>query len=117
MYINGVSYCTNHREPSEKDFHLIDEFFIFVSPGVQSYVKPSGKTNRKLIINAVTHVCLPGVVNKETKEKCLQVCEKLAKISGMFERVRLATLRVFQVVQTQTTTAYCRILPALDHHV
>ena len=24
---------------------------------------------------------------------------------------------IFQVVQTQTTTAYCRILPALDHHV
>ena len=23
----------------------------------------------------------------------------------------------FQVVQTQTTTAYCRILPTLDHHV
>ena len=69
---------------------------MLVSLGVQSYVKPSGKTNRKLIINAVTHVCLPGVVNKETKEKCLQVCKKLAKISGMFQRVRLATLRVFQ---------------------
>ena len=24
---------------------------------------------------------------------------------------------LFQVVQTQTTTAYCRILPTLDHHV
>jgi hypothetical protein len=24
---------------------------------------------------------------------------------------------IFQVVQTQTTTAYCRILPTLDHHV
>ena len=23
----------------------------------------------------------------------------------------------FRVVQTQTTTAYCRILPTLDHHV
>jgi hypothetical protein len=23
----------------------------------------------------------------------------------------------FQVVQTQTATAYCRILPTLDHHV
>ncbi|XP_028405927.1 calmodulin-regulated spectrin-associated protein 1-B-like isoform X2 [Dendronephthya gigantea] len=40
--------------------------------GVQSYVKPSGKTNRKLIINAISHVCLPGVVNKDTKDKCLQ---------------------------------------------
>ncbi|XP_046864969.1 uncharacterized protein LOC124459555 isoform X3 [Xenia sp. Carnegie-2017] len=40
--------------------------------GVQSYVKPSGKTNRKLIINAISHVCLPGTVNKDTKEKCLQ---------------------------------------------
>ena len=26
-------------------------------------------------------------------------------------------LYLFQVVQTQTTTAYCRILPTLDHHV
>jgi hypothetical protein len=24
---------------------------------------------------------------------------------------------LLQVVQTQTTTAYCRILPTLDHHV
>ena len=24
---------------------------------------------------------------------------------------------IFQVVQTQTTTAYCGMLPTLDHHV
>ena len=31
------------------------------------------------------------------------------------EQPRLRYL--FQVVQTQTTAAYCRILPTLDHHV
>ena len=33
--------------------------------------------------------------------------------TGSPSRVRY----LFQVVQTQTTTAYCRILPALDHHI
>lgn len=41
--------------------------------GPRCYVKPSGKSNRKLIINAISHVCLSGTVNKDNKEKCLQV--------------------------------------------
>ncbi|XP_031567239.1 uncharacterized protein LOC116302157 isoform X2 [Actinia tenebrosa] len=40
--------------------------------GPQCYVKPSGKSNRKLIINAISHVCLSGTVNNESKERCLQ---------------------------------------------
>lgn len=40
--------------------------------GPQCYVKPSGKSNRKIIVNAISHVCLSGTVNQEQKEKCLQ---------------------------------------------
>lgn len=43
--------------------------------GPQCYVKPSGKSNRKIIVNAISYVCLSGTVNQEQKEKCLQVCE------------------------------------------
>ena len=42
--------------------------------GPQCYVKPSGKSNRKIIVNAISHVCLSGTVNQDQKEKCLQVC-------------------------------------------
>ncbi|XP_078381865.1 uncharacterized protein LOC144664608 isoform X5 [Oculina patagonica] len=40
--------------------------------GPQCYVKPSGKSNRKIIVNAISHVCLSGTVNQDQKEKCLQ---------------------------------------------
>ncbi len=37
------------------------------------YVKPTGKSNRQIIVNAITHCCLSGAVNKEAKEKSLLV--------------------------------------------
>eukprot|EP00794_Sanderia_malayensis_P011804 gene11804-13027_t len=41
--------------------------------GPPVYVKPSGKSNRQIMFNAITHCCLSGEVNKEAKEKSLQV--------------------------------------------
>ena len=49
--------------------------FDYLCLGPQCYVKPSGKSNRKIIVNAISHVCLSGTVNQDQKEKCLQVCE------------------------------------------
>lgn len=40
--------------------------------GPAMYTKPSGKSNRKIIQNAVMHCCLCGEVNKEAKRKCLE---------------------------------------------
>lgn len=41
--------------------------------GPEAYKKPSGKSNRKIIQNAIIHCCLCGEVNKESKKKCLDV--------------------------------------------
>ncbi|XP_047144827.1 uncharacterized protein LOC100208928 isoform X1 [Hydra vulgaris] len=39
--------------------------------GPINYQKPSGKSNKKIIQNAIMHCCLCGEVNKEAKAKCL----------------------------------------------
>ena len=41
--------------------------------GPDTYKKPSGKSNRKIMQNAIMHCCLCGEVNKEAKRKCLEV--------------------------------------------
>ncbi|XP_065063681.1 uncharacterized protein LOC135690133 [Rhopilema esculentum] len=41
--------------------------------GPPVYVKPTGKSNRQIIVNAISYCCLSGEVNKEAKEKSLQV--------------------------------------------
>ncbi|XP_048590718.1 uncharacterized protein LOC5518363 isoform X4 [Nematostella vectensis] len=53
--------------PAQDDHSAFAEF-----SGPQCYVKPSGKSNRKLIVNAISYVCLSGTVNKDAKERCLQ---------------------------------------------
>ena len=54
------------------------------------------------------------------KEQFVSLEESVAKVSQSrnFEISKPPCLRyLFQVVQTQTMIAYCRILPTLDHHV
>ena len=41
--------------------------------GPECYVKPSAKSNRKIIRNALCHVCLAGDVNASTKLLALKV--------------------------------------------
>lgn len=41
--------------------------------GPDCYVKPSSKSNRQLIRNAICHVCLAGDVNLSTKQQALRV--------------------------------------------
>lgn len=41
--------------------------------GPTAYQKPTGKSNRKIIQNAISHCCLSGGVNKDAQQKCLQV--------------------------------------------
>ncbi|XP_066922292.1 calmodulin-regulated spectrin-associated protein 1-like isoform X2 [Clytia hemisphaerica] len=44
--------------------------------GPSAYQKPSGKSNRKIIQNAITYCCLSGGVNRDAKDKCLEAIEK-----------------------------------------
>ena len=47
---------------------------FIVHDGPECYVRPSAKSNRKLIRNALCHVCLAGEVNFSAKELALKVC-------------------------------------------
>lgn len=54
--------------------------------GPKLYVKPSQKqkSNRTIIINAVSHCCLAGVVNTDNKNKVLEVRKLIIfSISGL----------------------------------
>jgi len=42
--------------------------------GPKLFVKPTQKSNRSIIINAVSHCCLAGHVNKDKVDKALEVC-------------------------------------------
>ena len=45
---------------------------VFVDAGPKLYVKPSQKSNRSIIVNAISHCCLAGVVNRAVKDKVLE---------------------------------------------
>lgn len=44
--------------------------------GPKLFVKPSVKSNRTIVINAINHRCLAGSVNKEQKAKVLETLQK-----------------------------------------
>jgi len=48
--------------------------------GPKLYVKPTQKSNRSIIINAVSHCCLAGHVNKDKVDKALEVCHCYIRI-------------------------------------
>ena len=41
--------------------------------GPKLYVKPSSKSNRHIMQNAIGHCCLAGIVNNDIKNKVLDV--------------------------------------------
>jgi calmodulin-regulated spectrin-associated protein len=44
--------------------------------GPKLFVKPSQKSNRSIIINAISHCCLAGVVNRDKVEKAIEEINK-----------------------------------------
>ncbi|XP_005113257.2 calmodulin-regulated spectrin-associated protein 1 [Aplysia californica] len=44
--------------------------------GPKLYVKPSAKSNRHIIVNAISHCCLAGCVNTDMKNKVLEEMSK-----------------------------------------
>ena len=53
-------------------FRRDDWLHVCVS-GPKLFVKPSAKSNRHIIMNAISHCCLAGTVNTEVKNKVLEV--------------------------------------------
>ena len=51
----------------------VDEKRFAEYNGPSAYQKPTGKSNRRIMQNAISHCCLSGGVNRDAKEKCLQV--------------------------------------------
>jgi hypothetical protein len=41
--------------------------------GPKLFVKPSSKSNRHIIANAISHCCLAGTVNNNVKNRVLEV--------------------------------------------
>ncbi|KAH9282858.1 Calmodulin-regulated spectrin-associated protein 1-B [Echinococcus granulosus] len=78
---NGPSLSSLHRlENGEGSTYSGPGFPI---AGIQSqprlYVKPKSKSNRQVIVNAISHCCLAGTVNEPAKKLALQ---ELAAVDG-----------------------------------
>ncbi|XP_065911733.1 calmodulin-regulated spectrin-associated protein 1-B-like isoform X2 [Dysidea avara] len=43
--------------------------------GPQCYVQPSIKSNKKIISNAISHICLAGAVNTDARQKVIQILD------------------------------------------
>jgi len=52
----------------------------FLSSGPKLFVKPSAKSNRHLITNAISHCCLAGIANNDQKNKVLEVSEIAVRV-------------------------------------
>ena len=48
-----------------------DNLYLLIGPKL--FVKPSQKSNRHIIINAIKDCCLAGLVNQDAKNKVLEV--------------------------------------------
>lgn len=60
------------------NFHLLASVNVFLILGIyisgpKLYVKPSAKSNKSIIHNAISHCCLAGSVNTTMKNKVLEV--------------------------------------------
>ena len=55
------------------------------SAGPKLYVKPSSKSNRHIITNAIAHCVLAGTVNQNSKDKVLQVSGRSVLQEGFRE--------------------------------
>ena len=54
-------------------FYSSTRICCILSAGPKLYVKPSSKSNRHIITNAIAHCVLAGTVNQNSKDKVLQV--------------------------------------------
>ncbi|KAL5110736.1 Patronin [Taenia crassiceps] len=78
---NGPSLSSLHRlENGEESAYSGPGFPIAgIQPQPRLYVKPKSKSNRQVIVNAISHCCLAGTVNEPAKKLALQ---ELAAVDG-----------------------------------
>lgn len=84
LHVPTCSFSAVSDKPSAKPTsHPSSPLHTFSSPrsspflthnGPNCYVKPSAKSNRKIIRNALCHVCLAGDVNLSAKKLAISVC-------------------------------------------
>lgn len=71
--------------------------------GPRLFVKPSQKSNRVIIINAVSHCCLAGTVNEKTKKEVLEV------FMYVLIMCRLQAVMLFYLFMCDKYDSECRI--------
>ena len=76
-----------------------------VLAGPKLFVTPSQKSNRHIIVNAISHRCLAGTVNQEVKNRVLEVGAGLVALSCPSSVPSLPSL---QIVQSPT-----KLMPGL----
>ncbi|VDM16231.1 unnamed protein product [Hydatigera taeniaeformis] len=78
---NGPSLSSLHRlENGEESAYSGPGFPLAgIQPQPRLYVKPKSKSNRQVIVNAISHCCLAGTVNEPAKKLALQ---ELAAVDG-----------------------------------
>ncbi|ELU11545.1 hypothetical protein CAPTEDRAFT_228385 [Capitella teleta] len=69
---------THRRPPTPDRVRGVDDFGVVSAPGSdyagpKLFVKPSSKSNRHIIANAISHCCLAGTVNSDVKNRVLDV--------------------------------------------
>lgn len=71
LLASGGNLTNRSKAPSRGPLDLPPDEYT----GPKLYVKPSEKqkSNRHIIINAISHCCLAGVVNNDAKNKVLEV--------------------------------------------
>ena len=70
-----ISKISNHLTALHKNVICLYtiKLFYYDLLGTKLFVKPSQKSNRSIIHNAISHCCLAGSVNQEIKNKVLDV--------------------------------------------
>ena len=77
----------NHPSPSDLQQRAMAADFLSHN-GPECYVKPQAKSNRRIIRNALCHVCLAGEVNMTVKQRALAVSTSMYSIfSGRYDNV------------------------------
>ena len=62
----------SHPSPSDLQQRATAADFL-THNGPECYIKPQAKSNRRIIRNALCHVCLAGEVNMTVKQRALAV--------------------------------------------
>ena len=75
--------------------------------GPKLFVKPSSKSNRHIIANAISHCCLAGTVNTDVKNKVLDVSDHFGTYAAVWFFIHTLSI---QNVQEQCVVSQCTVI-------